>query len=186
MFYRALDLVFSPPLGRIDDEPLQRLLHGHRVVAVREHFYTHNGLPHLMVGVTYEFAALEKATSKDTQRRKPSPAKTCPQESGDWGQILQPEAEPLFQTLRAWRTSLARQQGAPPYVIMTNAQLALVANARPETNSALSQIPGLGEKRLAKFGNELLQVINTGVIPDPPAVDDPSSPPDRPSTTEVS
>jgi len=45
MFYRGIDLTYSPKHGRIDDEPLQRLLHGHRVVAVKPHFYCHTGRP---------------------------------------------------------------------------------------------------------------------------------------------
>ena len=58
MLYRVLDLRFSRRLGGIDDEPLQRLLHGHELVARTERLYHHDGLPHLLVSVLYRPAAL--------------------------------------------------------------------------------------------------------------------------------
>jgi hypothetical protein len=48
MLYRVVDLSYSAKKGGIDDEPLQRLLQGHAVVRVSEHFYSHEGAPHLL------------------------------------------------------------------------------------------------------------------------------------------
>ena len=39
MLHRIVDLEFSRTKGRIDDEPLQRLLHGHEVVHLRDRLY---------------------------------------------------------------------------------------------------------------------------------------------------
>jgi hypothetical protein len=46
MLYRVIDLGYSKIKSGIDDEPLQRLLHGHEVVSRRERFYFHDGVPH--------------------------------------------------------------------------------------------------------------------------------------------
>ena len=72
MLYRVLDLGYSKLKGSIDDEPLQRLLHGHEVVSRRERLYFHDGLPHLVVSVLYRLAALPeqvpaRKTASDTR-----------------------------------------------------------------------------------------------------------------------
>ena len=56
MLYRIFDLSYSKLKNGIDDEPLQRLLHGHEVVSRQERFYFHDGLPHLVVSVLYRLA----------------------------------------------------------------------------------------------------------------------------------
>ena len=58
MLYRVFDLGYSKLKSGIDDEPLQRLLHGHEVVSRQERFYVHDGLPHLVVSVLYRLATL--------------------------------------------------------------------------------------------------------------------------------
>ena len=45
MLYRIFDLSYSKLKNGIDDEPLQRLLHGHEVVSRQERFHFHDGLP---------------------------------------------------------------------------------------------------------------------------------------------
>ena len=58
VLYRIFDLSYSKLKSGIDDEPLQRLLHGHEVVSRQERFYFHDGLPHLLVSVLYRLATL--------------------------------------------------------------------------------------------------------------------------------
>jgi hypothetical protein len=175
MIHRILDLPFSPKKGGIDDESLQRLLHGHEVVRLREWLYVHEGAPHLVVSIGYRLAALpapnpRPAPTADTRENhgsKPEPAwvKTTPEgRDPDWRSILSEENMKLFETLRAWRTARARQDAVPPYVILTNIQLAEVANLRPRTLAALRAIPGVGESRIERFGKDVLAVVTTGVV----------------------
>ncbi|MBI3273170.1 MAG: hypothetical protein HYZ53_29540 [Planctomycetes bacterium] len=46
MLYRVLDLRYCEKKQTIDDEPLQRLLHGHETVEITQQFYRHEGVPH--------------------------------------------------------------------------------------------------------------------------------------------
>jgi hypothetical protein len=77
MLYRVLDLPFSKARGGLDDDPLQRLLHGHEVVRVRERLYFLDGLPHLIVTVAYRLATLAgprsgpDASCAQARRRSP-------------------------------------------------------------------------------------------------------------------
>ncbi|GHE87703.1 ATP-dependent DNA helicase RecQ [Streptomyces longispororuber] len=72
---------------------------------------------------------------------------------------LPEEATPLFEALRAWRAEQAREQGVPAYVIFHDATLREIAVARPTTVAELGGISGVGEKKLATYGEGVLEVL---------------------------
>jgi ATP-dependent DNA helicase RecQ len=67
--------------------------------------------------------------------------------------------DPLFEALRAWRRTRAREQGVPPYVIFHDSTLREVAAAKPSTLSALSRIEGIGDTKLDRHGESLLGAL---------------------------
>jgi len=72
---------------------------------------------------------------------------------------LPPEAEPLFERLRAWRTSVARELSMPPYVIFHDSTLRLIAASPPSTLDELRQINGVGDTKLERYGQAILDVL---------------------------
>jgi ATP-dependent DNA helicase RecQ len=68
-------------------------------------------------------------------------------------------AEPVFERLRAWRTSVAKQLGMPPYVIFHDSTLRLIAASPPSTLNELRQINGVGDAKLEKYGQAILDVL---------------------------
>jgi ATP-dependent DNA helicase RecQ len=68
-------------------------------------------------------------------------------------------AEPLFERLRAWRASVAKEQKLPAYVIFHDATLRSIAALRPSTLDELGTISGVGQGKLAKFGQQVLDTI---------------------------
>jgi ATP-dependent DNA helicase RecQ len=83
-----------------------------------------------------------------TARRRSAPAASVP-----------PSATDLWQALRAWRRELAESQGVPPYVIFHDASLAEMAERRPRSLAEFADIPGVGEKKLQRYGPAFLEVI---------------------------
>jgi ATP-dependent DNA helicase RecQ len=77
---------------------------------------------------------------------------------------LPAEAEPVFERLRAWRTAVAKAQGMPPYVIFHDATLRLIAASPPSTLAGLALVNGVGETKLARYGQQILDVL---AEPDP-------------------
>jgi ATP-dependent DNA helicase RecQ len=65
----------------------------------------------------------------------------------------------LFARLKTWRTAQARSQSVPPYVVFHDATLAAIAAARPGDLGALSGIPGIGTKKLERYGPALLELL---------------------------
>ncbi|MEU6790246.1 DNA helicase RecQ [Nonomuraea wenchangensis] len=74
---------------------------------------------------------------------------------------LPAEAAPLFERLRAWRATVAKEQGVPAYVIFHDATLREIATLRPATSAELSTVNGVGENKLAKYGDQVLEVLAT-------------------------
>lgn len=65
----------------------------------------------------------------------------------------------LFESLRKFRRELASSRGVPPYIILGDRALREVARSRPQTLVELREVYGIGDKKLADFGEGLLQVV---------------------------
>ncbi|WP_112230559.1 DNA helicase RecQ [Lentzea atacamensis] len=72
---------------------------------------------------------------------------------------LSPEATPLFETLREWRAQQAREQGVPAYVIFHDATLKAIAASRPASLTELGGVSGVGQAKLTKYGDQILEVV---------------------------
>jgi DNA helicase II / ATP-dependent DNA helicase PcrA len=65
----------------------------------------------------------------------------------------------LFERLRAWRSERASGQQVPPYVVFTDAALAAIAQARPRTVADLVRLPGIGQRKLQMYGDDVLALV---------------------------
>ena len=72
---------------------------------------------------------------------------------------LAPAAAAVFERLRAWRGATAKEQGMPAYVIFHDATLRQIAAQPPGTLAELSRVNGVGEAKLAKYGQQVLDVL---------------------------
>ena len=72
---------------------------------------------------------------------------------------LPEQAVPVFERLRAWRGATAKEQGVPAYVVFHDATLRQIAAQAPATLSALGTISGIGENKLAKYGQQILDTL---------------------------
>jgi ATP-dependent DNA helicase RecQ len=75
---------------------------------------------------------------------------------------LAPGAAPVFERLRAWRGATAKEQGVPAYVIFHDATLREIASRMPATLDELGTISGIGENKLAKYGDGVLETLALG------------------------
>ncbi|MDD2834406.1 MAG: DNA helicase RecQ [Methylotenera sp.] len=67
--------------------------------------------------------------------------------------------DPLWLALKAKRMELAKEQGVPPYVIFHDSTLLEILHRRPGDLNALASISGIGQAKLAHYGDAFLQVL---------------------------
>jgi len=68
-------------------------------------------------------------------------------------------AAPLFERLRVWRAAQSKEQGVPAYVIFHDATLREIATGTPTTLAELGTMSGVGDNKLAKYGEAILEVL---------------------------
>ncbi|MFI6014868.1 DNA helicase RecQ [Streptomyces sp. NPDC051243] len=74
---------------------------------------------------------------------------------------LPEELVPAFEALRAWRAEQAREQGVPAYVIFHDATLREIVTVWPASVRELGGVSGVGEKKLATYGEGVLEVLRS-------------------------
>ncbi|MEO6942391.1 MAG: DNA helicase RecQ [Terrimesophilobacter sp.] len=99
-------------------------------------------------------------------RREPERApKRSSRKSRSAGADLPETLQPVFEALRAWRAAVAKEQGVPAYVIFHDATLRELATRHPSSIEELGTVTGVGESKLAKYGEQLLDVLGMTAVP---------------------
>jgi ATP-dependent DNA helicase RecQ len=91
-----------------------------------------------------------RATRTKSRRGDIAPASSGAGRAGD---------ATLLGALRAWRSQIARTRGVPAYVVLHDATIDGIASLRPTTLTQLRGIPGIGDKKLEHYGDELIALV---------------------------
>lgn len=68
--------------------------------------------------------------------------------------------ELLYEQLREWRMTTAKQKGLPPYTILHDSTLKEIAATKPQSIESLLDISGIGAAKLDQYGSALIDIIN--------------------------
>jgi DNA helicase II / ATP-dependent DNA helicase PcrA len=68
--------------------------------------------------------------------------------------------EAMFERLREWRLARAGEDKVPAFVVFTDATLQLIAEHAPSDETGLRAISGVGPSKLAKYGEDVLEVVS--------------------------
>ena len=74
--------------------------------------------------------------------------------------VLRPQEQKLMDRLKWWRMEVARRQNMPAYVILQDVTLREIAVLKPKTRDDLLRISGMGSKRLAMWGSDILKLVS--------------------------
>jgi ATP-dependent DNA helicase RecQ len=109
--------------------------------------------------------AVLKGETAVTLRRAPEikRLRKSAQERSRTRNAIAPVDDMLWQALREKRLALSKELGVPPYVIFHDATLQEMLARRPATLDDMRGISGVGERKLAKFGEEFLSVLRAHV-----------------------
>jgi ATP-dependent DNA helicase RecQ len=91
-----------------------------------------------------------RASRTRSRRGDLAPVSTGGNEAGDPN---------LRGALRAWRSEVARKRGVPAYVVLHDSTIDGIAASRPNSLGQLRDIPGIGDKKLEHYGDELIALV---------------------------
>ncbi|MFF4545378.1 ATP-dependent DNA helicase UvrD2 [Streptomyces sp. NPDC001406] len=66
--------------------------------------------------------------------------------------------EGIYERLREWRADQARRSGQPAFCVFTDKTLMAIAEAVPDDDGELARIPGVGVRKLNRYGAEVLAI----------------------------
>lgn len=75
--------------------------------------------------------------------------------------------EALLSALKSFRKEIAQQNKVPAYVIFHDATLKELADKQPKTKAELLDIQGLGKVKVDRFGEALIELIQSSAISKP-------------------
>ena len=66
----------------------------------------------------------------------------------------------LYNIFKSWRRDKAIKEDIKPYIIFSDSTLIEMVNRLPKNREELLNIKGIGEKKLDKYGDEIITLIN--------------------------
>ena len=66
----------------------------------------------------------------------------------------------LATALRKWTREEGERRSLPAYMVLHNQTIAAIARKRPTTYEELALIPGMGEVKMAKYGEAILNLVS--------------------------
>jgi ATP-dependent DNA helicase RecQ len=91
-----------------------------------------------------------RASRTKSRRGDLAPQATTASDAGD---------PTLIGALRAWRSEVARKRGVPAYVVLHDSTIDGIATSRPTSLEDLRGIPGIGDKKLEHYGEDLIALV---------------------------
>ena len=102
------------------------------------------------------------AVGREAIARGAPPALTLPAEAASPGRGTKTFADAPVETvdrLKRWRLETARATGVPAYVVFHDSTLNAIAAAQPASLAELLRVPGVGDSKLSKYGEEVLEIL---------------------------
>ena len=124
--------------GGVRQEEMNAFLRGHRVLQIEKAF----------AGNGWAFC-VEWMESAAVAGRLPYPKRI------DYREVLDEATFTRFAKLRERRKAIAQEDGVPPYMVMTDAQMAEAVRDGEPTEEVLKKIEGFGAARLSKYAKRL-------------------------------
>ncbi|WP_137820533.1 MULTISPECIES: DNA helicase RecQ [unclassified Pseudomonas] len=93
-------------------------------------------------------------------RRDLKPQQTAKPSASAASQLVRGEEREQWEALRALRRKLAEEHAVPPYVIFPDATLLEMLRSKPGSLSAMAQVSGVGARKLERYGEAFLDVLN--------------------------
>ena len=140
MPFEIITIPCDPLADTFHAEELNKFVLNKKIIHRETAFFVRNNVPHWTVFLEYE---------------------TIIDPAGKEAGSLTEAGKLCYEKLRQWRRETADKEGVPPFVVARNSQLVEIITNEPVSIEALKQINGFGQKKCAKYGAAITDIIRT-------------------------
>lgn len=142
--------IFTVPVisGEQINEELNKFLRSQKIVDIEKQLVMQKECAFWSFCVTY--LPVARLLGEDSVERR---------EKIDYKRVLDEPTFAIFTRLRAIRKQLADRDAVPAYAVFTDAELAEIAKMDMPTPSQLRSVPGIGERKVEKYGVDLCAML---------------------------
>ena len=106
-----------------------------------------------------KIAALHKEDLNEAKLTESEPHTEKLKEGQEKELDLNEKEKKLYEALTRWRSRKANEESLAPFIIAHNSWLKQIVKIRPTAPKDLNQIAGFGERRVNKYGREIIDVV---------------------------
>ena len=143
--------IFNIPIGAEDTQvdELNHFLRANKIIDVKRELAMLDGRGCWSFCITYMLSSKPLEQHKQASSAK-----------ADYKEILEPEIFEKFTQMRKIRKMIAESEAVPAYAVFTDAELSEMAKLPELSISTMEKIPGIGKKKIEKYGSVFLQETN--------------------------
>jgi superfamily II DNA helicase RecQ len=149
---------FSVPVGYESDveQDMNQFLRHHKIVNIRKEFVCQSDQICWCYAVEYLSDSQKDDTSANDKKKKKDDKPKI-----DYAEVLSPDDFAIYAKMRTWRKELADKKGEYAFTILTNAQMAQIAEKKIHTLQDLEKVSGIGEQKINQYGHAIVDLMKS-------------------------
>ena len=151
---KIVTLPFNENIGEFEQEKLERVLGDVQMVKYQAELVKIEGKYYWTVFVECE--KIEKVNKNSGKDNFTQDVKEFKEANKNYMEYLTEDEMELYKILKEWRAGEAQLLGYPPYIIASNQLLANIAKTNPKN---ISQLKGMGKRKVRDYGEEILLIL---------------------------
>ena len=154
---KIVTLPFNEKIEEFEQGKLEKVLKDVQIVKYQAELVKIEGKYYWTAFVEYEKAdKFNKNPGKDNFTQD---VKEFKETNKNYMEYLTEDEMELYKILKEWRSGEAQLLGYPPYIIASNQLLANIAKTNPKNMEELSQLKGMGKRKIRDYGEEILLIL---------------------------
>ena len=154
---KIVTLPFDEKMEEFEQEKLERVLGDVQMVKYQAELVKIEGKYYWTVFVECE--KIEKVNKNSEKDNFTQDVKEFKEANKNYMEYLTEDEMELYKILKEWRAGEAQLLGYPPYIIASNQLLANIAKTNPKSIEELSQLKGMGKRKVRDYGEEILLIL---------------------------
>ena len=154
---KIVTLPFDDKVKEFEQEILEKVLKDVQIVKYQAELVKIEGKYYWTVFVECE--KIEKLNKNSEKNNFTENGKEFKDANKNYMEYLTEDEMELYKILKEWRAGEAQLLGYPPYIIASNQLLANIAKTNPKNMEELSQLKGMGKRKIRDYGEEILLIL---------------------------